>query len=76
MSPGSSTIPQLAARGRWREIESPAGPLRAIVPPLDLEGMEPRMGAIPDVGQHTEEILAELGFDAAAIRGLREAGAV
>jgi crotonobetainyl-CoA:carnitine CoA-transferase CaiB-like acyl-CoA transferase len=66
----------LTARGRWREIGSPAGPLRAIVPPLDLEGMEPRMGAVPGVGQHTDEILVELGFDAAAIRGLREAGAV
>ena len=68
--------PQLAARDRWREVGSPAGPLRAIVPPLGLEGMEPRMDPIPDVGEHTDEVLAELGYDAEAIRRLREAGVV
>jgi crotonobetainyl-CoA:carnitine CoA-transferase CaiB-like acyl-CoA transferase len=68
--------PQLVARERWREIQSPAGPLQAIVPPLDLEGMTPRMGAIPDVGQHTDEILAELGFAPAEIADLRAADAV
>jgi itaconate CoA-transferase len=68
--------PQLEARDRWREIASPVGPLRAIIPPLNLEDMEPLMGAIPDVGEHTDEILAELGYDSEAIRVLRESGAV
>ncbi len=68
--------PQLEARGRWREVASPAGPLWGIVPPLDLEGMPPRMGAVPEVGKHTADVLAELGYDAAAIRGLQSAGAV
>ena len=68
--------PQLEARDRWREVGSPAGPLRAIVPPLDLEGMAPRMGAIPAVGEHTDEILTELGYDATAIADLHTAGAV
>jgi crotonobetainyl-CoA:carnitine CoA-transferase CaiB-like acyl-CoA transferase len=68
--------PQLAARDRWREVASPAGPLRAIVPPIDLEGAPPRMGAIPDVGDHTDEVLAELGFTREAIARLHAAGAV
>jgi crotonobetainyl-CoA:carnitine CoA-transferase CaiB-like acyl-CoA transferase len=68
--------PQLAARDRWREVDSPSGPLRAIVPPIDLEGMPPRMGAIPDVGDHTDEVLAELGYDVAEIARLHALGAV
>ena len=68
--------PQLAARDRWRAVDSPAGPLRAIVPPFDLEGMPPRMDPIPDVGEHTNAILSELGYDEEEISALREQGAV
>ena len=68
--------PQLAARNRWRNVESPAGPIRMIVPPLDLEGVEPRMGAVPDLGEHTDEVLDELGYDTEAVAGLRESAAV
>jgi crotonobetainyl-CoA:carnitine CoA-transferase CaiB-like acyl-CoA transferase len=68
--------PQLAARDRWREVGSPAGTLRAIVPPIDLEGMPPNMGAIPDVGDHTDEVLAGLGYDAEDIARMREQGVV
>jgi crotonobetainyl-CoA:carnitine CoA-transferase CaiB-like acyl-CoA transferase len=53
---------QLAARGRWREVGSPAGPLRALEPPAMPDGEEPVMGAIPAVGEDTERILAELGL--------------
>jgi itaconate CoA-transferase len=55
--------PQLAARGRWREVDSPVGPLRALIPPPNIENVEPVMGAVPTLGQHTEAILKELGFD-------------
>lgn len=68
--------PQLAARDRWREVDSPAGPLKAILPPMGLEGFEPRMGAIPEIGQHTDEVLCELGYDDAAIAGLRATHAI
>jgi crotonobetainyl-CoA:carnitine CoA-transferase CaiB-like acyl-CoA transferase len=68
--------PQLAARNRWRDVESPAGPIRALVPPLQLDGIEPRMGPIPAVGEHTDAILREIGFDAATIAAWRHAGII
>jgi itaconate CoA-transferase len=68
--------PQLAARQRWRTIDSPVGALPALVPPVDLEGVEPSMGPIPAVGQHTDGILREIGFDAATIARWRERAAI
>jgi itaconate CoA-transferase len=68
--------PQLAARGRWREVESPAGRLRALLPPVLLDALEPAMGPVPALGQHTQAILAELGYDDATIAGWRNAGVV
>ncbi len=68
--------PQLEARQRWRSVDSPAGPLKAILPPMDFDGRTARMGAIPAVGQHTDEILREIGYDAATIGSLRTDGAI
>jgi itaconate CoA-transferase len=68
--------PQLGGRNRWREVGSPAGPLQAMLPPMNLEGFEGHMDAIPAVGQHTDEILEEIGYDADAIHALRSAKAV
>ena len=68
--------PQLAARNRWREVASPAGPLPALVPPGLPDGMPARMDAIPALGEHTDAILGELGYDGAAIARLRTQGAV
>jgi itaconate CoA-transferase len=55
--------PQLRARGRWREVDSPAGPLHALLPPGLPTDAEPVMDAIPEVGEHTAAILSELGYD-------------
>ena len=55
--------PQLAGRDCWREVGSPAGPVRALVPPVRLEDVEPVMGAVPALGQHTTAVLEELAFD-------------
>jgi itaconate CoA-transferase len=57
-----ATHPQLAARDRWREVGSPGGPVRALLPPVTVPGREATMGDIPAVGQHTDAILAELGL--------------
>jgi crotonobetainyl-CoA:carnitine CoA-transferase CaiB-like acyl-CoA transferase len=54
--------PQLTARGRWTEIGSEAGPLRALPPPVVMENVPPTMGDVPALGQHTAAILEELGF--------------
>jgi len=51
--------PQLAARDRWREAGTPAGPVRALLPPVTVPGREAAMGAVPALGQHTESVLAE-----------------
>jgi crotonobetainyl-CoA:carnitine CoA-transferase CaiB-like acyl-CoA transferase len=67
--------PQLTARNRWRDVPSPAGPLRALVPPIGLDA-EPVMGAIPALGEHTDMILGELGYDAKTIGGWRQRGIV
>jgi itaconate CoA-transferase len=58
--------PQLAARDRWRDIGTPGGPVRALLPPVTVGGREPVMGDVPALGQHTAAILAELGLDGRA----------
>jgi itaconate CoA-transferase len=59
--------PQLATRDRWCTVGSPAGPLRALKPPVQMDGVEPVMDDVPALGQHSQEILEELGFDADTI---------
>jgi crotonobetainyl-CoA:carnitine CoA-transferase CaiB-like acyl-CoA transferase len=68
--------PQLAARHRWRDVDSPVGPLPALLPPATLQGTEPVMGSIPDVGQQSEAILVELGFSSDDVARWRRAGAI
>ncbi|MCB1967840.1 MAG: CoA transferase, partial [Candidatus Accumulibacter sp.] len=68
--------PQLKARGRWREVDTPSGPIPALLPPGEVDAFTPRMDAVPALGQHSDAILRELGWDQAAIGRLREAGVV
>lgn len=68
--------PQLAARDRWREIDSPAGRLPALLPPASSNAYAPRMDAVPALGQQTDDVLAELGYTAGDIQRLHEQGAV
>ncbi len=60
--PAAARHPQLAARHRWVEVDSPGGVIPALLPPHNLEHAVPRMGAVPALGQHTAEILAEIGI--------------
>ncbi|MFJ4471459.1 CaiB/BaiF CoA transferase family protein [Streptomyces sp. NPDC089424] len=67
--------PQLAARERWREVGSPAGPLRAPLPPITWPGGEPaRSGDVPALGQHTEALLRAVGMTDGEIAALRRDG--
>ena len=68
--------PQLAARNVWREIASPAGPLRAMIPPVRIDGVEPVLGPVPALGQHTDAILDELGVPPDTVAAWRAEGAI
>ena len=68
--------PQLAARGRWREVQTPAGAVPTLLPPGSWDDGDPRLDAVPALGAHTEAILAELGLDASAIAQLRAESAI
>jgi itaconate CoA-transferase len=59
--PAVAAHPQLAARGRWTSVTAPSGTIPALVPPHNLRSVSPRMGAVPALGAHRAEILAELG---------------
>jgi crotonobetainyl-CoA:carnitine CoA-transferase CaiB-like acyl-CoA transferase len=68
--------PVLAERGRWREVATPGGPIRALLPPATIRGVEARMDPVPAVGQHTDEILSELGYPAERVAELHGSGTV
>ena len=61
--------PQLAARDRWRQVDTPGGPVRAMLPPVTVPGREAAMGAVPAVGEHSAAIRAELGLPPDPERG-------
>jgi crotonobetainyl-CoA:carnitine CoA-transferase CaiB-like acyl-CoA transferase len=59
-----SAHPQLAARDRWRDVDSPVGPVRCLLPPVTVAGREAAMRPVPALGEHTELIRAEFGAPA------------
>ena len=67
---------QLAARRRWVNVGTPSGAVPALLPPGMPATFAPRMDAVPALGEHTDAILAELGYNAAAIARLHEAHVV
>jgi itaconate CoA-transferase len=67
---------QLQARGRWVQIDSPAGKLPALLPPGLPSDVEPRMDAVPALGQHTHGILAGLGYSSKEIARLEAERAI
>jgi itaconate CoA-transferase len=68
--------PQLTARDRWRQVETPVGPIPALLPPPVISGYQPTMGAVPGLGQHTDAVLAELGIATDEIVALRTHGVI
>ncbi|MEX3100717.1 MULTISPECIES: CaiB/BaiF CoA-transferase family protein [unclassified Streptomyces] len=69
--------PVLAERDRWRDVTLPGGlAVPALIPPADLAGVAPRMDPVPGVGEHTDAVLAELGYGEAEIGALRGDGVI
>jgi itaconate CoA-transferase len=68
--------PQLAGRDVWRNIGSPSGALRAMIPPVRMEDVEPAMGDVPALGEHTDAILEELDVARDTIAAWRKEGAI
>ncbi|HKN52094.1 MAG TPA: CaiB/BaiF CoA-transferase family protein [Amycolatopsis sp.] len=71
-----SSHPQLTTRDRLTEVGSPVGSLSAVLPPITVPGRAPRMDPIPALGEHTDAVLADLGYDEAARARLRTDGVV
>ena len=68
--------PQLAARNRWTTVATPAGPIPAPLPPATSDAYQPRMDAVPSLGEHTTAILTELGLSPSTIENLRTTKAI
>lgn len=68
--------PQLKARNRWREVATPNGPIQALLPPATFSDFDPVMGAIPEVGENTNSILEEFGFDEDFISKCKESNII
>ena len=68
--------PQNLARGRLREIGSPAGPITSWLPPGVSSAYEARMDPIPGLGEHSDSVLRELGFADGDIGAMRADGVI
>lgn len=68
--------PQLDQRDRWHNVDSPVGPIPSLLDPLESDHWPQRLEAVPALGEHTDAILAELGYSAVEIAQLRRNDAV
>lgn len=68
--------PQLTARDRWRPVDTPNGTISALLPPPVISDFTHPMAPVPGLGEHTDAILAELGFDDDGVATLRSDGAI
>ncbi|MFN8556123.1 MAG: CaiB/BaiF CoA-transferase family protein [Dehalococcoidia bacterium] len=68
--------PAAVERDRLRVVHTSAGDFPMLRPPFNVDGWPTPDVRVPDLGEHTDAVLAELGYDAKAIADLRAAGAV
>ncbi len=68
--------PFVTEHGRLQTLAHPTeGPYRMVAPPVRAGEDAPARPA-PGLGEQTEALLAELGYDGARIRALRDAGVI
>jgi crotonobetainyl-CoA:carnitine CoA-transferase CaiB-like acyl-CoA transferase len=67
---------QLKARHRWVDVDTPAGPIPALLPPGINDSYDYRMDPIPAVGEHTHQILSEIGLSEEQIQGMASSKAI
>jgi crotonobetainyl-CoA:carnitine CoA-transferase CaiB-like acyl-CoA transferase len=69
--------PHLNAVNFWQEHEHDSeGTIRLMAPPYSLSKTPPTIRSMPPrFGEHTAEVLAELGYDEATVKAMLEAGA-
>jgi itaconate CoA-transferase len=69
--------PQVITRDRLLEVEVPGGDhvgvLRA---PFNIQDLQEPPSSVPDVGEHTDAVLQELGYSSEDVEALRRSGAV
>jgi crotonobetainyl-CoA:carnitine CoA-transferase CaiB-like acyl-CoA transferase len=68
------THPQLAARERWVDVDSPVGPVTSLLPPVTATDWTFRTDPIPGLGEHTTRVLSWLGYTSAEIDALIDVG--
>lgn len=69
--------PQIAARGMIREVDHPRGSLEMPGSPMFLSETPTAIRRHPpELGEHTEEVLAEAGYTENEIAGFRDADAI
>ncbi len=71
--------PQVQHLGIARPVNHPAlGEIKVVGQPINLSDYpQPKaLNPTPDLGQHTDEVLTDLGYDAKAIADLKSGGAV
>ncbi|SNR52188.1 Crotonobetainyl-CoA:carnitine CoA-transferase CaiB [Haloechinothrix alba] len=73
---GLAEHPQLRELGKWQDAGSPVGPLRMLSPPAMPDGVPPGHGAIPRLGEHTDTVLARLGYTSHQVARWRADGVV
>jgi crotonobetainyl-CoA:carnitine CoA-transferase CaiB-like acyl-CoA transferase len=69
--------PVAQASGAFQQVDGPDGPIPTVNTPADFYGTPggPR-GMAPELGQHTEEVLLEMGYDWEQIIAMKERGAI
>ena len=63
---------QLRALNRLIDTDTPKGSVKSFKPPGNNSSYEPSLGPVPALGEHTEEILSDLGFEANEIKQFQD----